>query len=71
MKSARFRFYAELNDFLPTSRRRIAFDQVFAGRVSIKHIIESLGIPHPEVDLVLVNGQSVDFSYLVQDGHSQ
>lgn len=68
MKPAHFRFYAELNDFLPRSRRQIAFDQMFEGRVSIKHMIEALGIPHPEVDLVLVNGQSVDFSYLVQDG---
>ena len=68
MKSAHFRFYAELNDFLPRSRRQIAFDAMFEGRVSIKHMIESLGVPHPEVDLVLINGQSVDFSYLVQDG---
>lgn len=41
---------------------------VFTGRVSIKDMIESLGVPHPEVDLLLVNGAPVDFDYLVQDG---
>lgn len=68
MKHAKFRFYAELSDFLPTAKRQIAFTHSFEGRVSIKHMIEALGVPHPEVDLVLVNGRSVDFSYLVQDG---
>jgi uncharacterized protein with PIN domain/sulfur carrier protein ThiS len=68
MKQAWFRFYAELGDFLPAAKRQIAFAHSFEGRVSIKHLIEALGIPHPEVDLVLVNGQSVDFAYLVQDG---
>lgn len=68
MKQVWFRFYAELNDFLPTARRQLAFAHSFEGRVSIKHLIESLGVPHPEVDLVLVNGRSVDFSYIVQDG---
>lgn len=31
-------------------------------------MIESLGIPHTEVDLILVNDESVDFSHAVQDG---
>jgi uncharacterized protein with PIN domain len=68
MKTANFRFYAELSDFLPAGKRQIAFAHSFEGRVSVKHLIEALGVPHPEVELVLVNGKSVDFSYLVQDG---
>jgi uncharacterized protein with PIN domain len=68
MKQVWFRFYAELNDFLPAVKRQVAFAHAFEGRVSIKHLIEALGVPHPEVELVLVNGRSVDFSYLVQDG---
>ena len=31
-------------------------------------MIESLGVPHAEVDLILVNGESVGFDYIVQDG---
>ena len=30
-------------------------------------MIESLGVPHTEVELILVNGQSVDFSYVVRN----
>lgn len=39
----------------------------FDGRRSIKDLIESLGVPHVEVDLILVDGVSVDFSYIVAD----
>jgi len=65
---ARFRFYAELNDFLPPPRRQRSFAHSFELSGSVKDMIESLGVPHPEVDLILANGQSVDFSYLVKDG---
>src|ERR1051326_8223062 len=65
---ARFRFYAELNDFLPPNRRMVTFDCEFQGQQTVKHLIESLGVPHTEVDLVLVNGRSVDFAEIVQDG---
>ncbi|MCW5852583.1 MAG: Mut7-C ubiquitin/RNAse domain-containing protein [Anaerolineae bacterium] len=67
MPQATFRFYAELNDFLPPSRRQ-EFAYEFQGRGSVKDLIEALGVPHPEVDLILVNGVSVDFGCLVQDG---
>src|SRR2546421_13022901 len=66
MSVAYFRFYAELNDFLAPARRMLTFAHSFRGRVSIKDMIEALGVPHTEVDLILVNGVSVDFSYLVR-----
>ncbi|NLF53561.1 MAG: Mut7-C ubiquitin/RNAse domain-containing protein [Thauera phenolivorans] len=66
--SAHFRFYAELNDFLPPPRRRVAFTAACADKATVKHAIEALGVPHTEVELVLVNGESVDFDRLVQDG---
>ncbi len=68
MSRATFRFYAELNDFLPADRRQAAFSHAFRGRPSIKDMIESLGVPHTEVDLILANGESVDFQYLIHDG---
>jgi len=68
MKVAYFRFYAELNDFLPPPRTFVAFAQSFEVSGSVKDMIESLGVPHTEVDLILANGESVDFSYLVQEG---
>jgi uncharacterized protein with PIN domain len=65
---AHFRFYAELNDFLPPDKKQRTFSHSFELNASVKDMIEALGVPHTEVDLILVNGQSVDFSYLVQDG---
>nr|WP_290225082.1 Mut7-C RNAse domain-containing protein [Trichocoleus desertorum] len=68
MERAYFRFYAELNDFLPLHKRQANFVHVLKETAAIKDSIEALGVPHPEVALILVNGESVDFSYLVQNG---
>ena len=62
------RFYEELNDFLPPAQRKKDIIHAFRGRRSVKDLVESFGVPHVEVDLVLVNGASVDFSYIVSDG---
>lgn len=66
--TAWFRFYEELNDFLPARRRKTRFAYRFTRRASIKDVIEALGVPHTEVELLLVNGNSVDFSHIVADG---
>jgi uncharacterized protein with PIN domain/sulfur carrier protein ThiS len=68
MKCCALRFYAELNDFLPEEKRQITFNHFFWGQPTIKDLIESLGVPHTEVHLILINGESVDFSRRVQDG---
>lgn len=68
MKQAYFRFYAELNDFLPPELRQRPIPYTFEVSGSVKDAIEALGVPHTEVDLILVNGESVGFSYLVQGG---
>lgn len=67
MRTLYLRFYEELNDFLPPDRRKIAFRHVIDRNASVKDVIESLGVPHTEIELILVNGVSVDFSYAVQD----
>ncbi|HBE41089.1 MAG TPA: twitching motility protein PilT [Bacteroidales bacterium] len=67
MKVVRLRFYEELNDFLPTARKKEPFLHQFTGNPSVKDLIESLGVPHAEVDMILVNGSSVDFSYKPTD----
>jgi len=68
MASAHFRFYEELNDFLPPERRKVGFEHAFAGRPAVKDVIEALGVPHTEVDLILMNGESVDFPSPLMDG---
>lgn len=66
--SAEFRFYEELNDFLPAARRKQAFEWRFRGTPSVKDTIEAIGVPHTEVDLVLVDGRSVGFDELLHGG---
>ena len=63
-----FRFYEEINYFLPKEKRKVRFTHNYTVRASVKDVIESLGVPHTEVDLILVNGKSVGFDYLINDG---
>ncbi len=63
-----FRFYEELNDFLPADRRKVTFTHELNRRTSVKDMIESFGVPHTEVEIILVNGESVGFSTIVQNG---
>jgi uncharacterized protein with PIN domain len=65
---AEFRFYEELNDFLAPALRKRAFAYAFNGTPSVKDAIEAIGVPHTEVDLVLVDGQSVDFTRRLTGG---
>jgi len=67
MHTVYIRFYEELNDFLPKEKRKIRFEHHYIDRTSVKDLIESLGVPHTEVDLILVNGKSVSFGYLIND----
>jgi hypothetical protein len=68
MPEAHFRFYAELNDLLRPGRRAKWLPFPVRTPVSVKHAIETFGVPHTEVDLVLVNGCSVDFAHTVAPG---
>lgn len=63
-----FRFYAQLNDFLPAFRRYRRFHHQLPGPASVKDVIESLGVPHPEVDVIVVNGIPEPFAYRLDDG---
>ncbi|WP_266170126.1 Mut7-C RNAse domain-containing protein [Dyella subtropica] len=68
LHTAEFRFYEELNDFLPMARRKRTFAHAFDGTPAVKDTIESLGVPHTEVDLILVDGTSVRFAYRLRGG---
>lgn len=62
------RFYAELGDFLAPAQRARTRSEPLERRTSVKDYIEACGVPHPEVDLIVVNGLPVGFEYLVQPG---
>jgi uncharacterized protein len=62
------RFYAELNDHLAPDEQYRTIERSFVVPGSVKDVIESCGVPHTEVELIAVNGESVDFAYRVRDG---
>lgn len=67
MKTATFRFYDELNDFLPPERKSAAFEHPFEFSSSLKDMIESFGVPHTEIGLVLLNGKPSRMDASVSD----
>ena len=62
------RFHKELNDFLRPEQRSKTISHDLKQPGSIKDLIESIGVPHTEIDLIIINGVSVDFDYLIQSG---
>jgi uncharacterized protein with PIN domain len=66
LRAAQFRFYEELNDFLPPDRRKREFDYAFDGTPAVKDVIEAIGVPHTEIDLILVDGKSVGFDHRLE-----
>jgi len=66
--TATFRFYEELNFFLPKENQKQDFEVEFKGHPAIKDTIEAIGVPHTEVEVILVNGHSAGFEYQLQHG---
>lgn len=62
------RAYGELNDFLPEDIRGREFQYSLNGGNDLKHIVESAGIPHTELEIILLNGVSVGFGAKVEPG---
>jgi uncharacterized protein with PIN domain len=63
------RCYEELNAYLPRQKRKITFEHEFKPGDNIEQIIKSLHIPKDAVDLILVNGKSVDLHYRPRSGN--
>jgi len=63
-----FRFYEELNDFLQPRQRKHTIVHDFDGTPSVKDRIESFGVPHTEVDLIVVDGEPVGFDHRLSGG---
>jgi uncharacterized protein with PIN domain len=68
MITCSFRFYGELNNFLPPVRRGHAIAALCARAATTKHMIEAIGVPHTEVELLLVNGAPARFDRLLEHG---
>ena len=68
MAKGTFRFYEELNDYLPQHQKKVDIETEFIEKRYIKETIEGFGVPSSAVDMVLVNGTPVDFQYILKDG---
>ena len=68
MPEAVFRFYEELNDFLPAPLRKKDLRRPFDGSPTIKDVVEAIGVPHTEIDLILVDGVSVGSEHRLAGG---
>lgn len=68
MMQTQFTFHGALNYFLPRNQKNTTLTHDFDWRASIKDMIEGIAPPHTEVALIVVNGVSVDFDHIVQDG---
>src|ERR1700757_1994938 len=62
------RAYAELNEFLGPGSRGATVRRPFRSHQTVKDVLEAMGIPHTEIDLILVNGNAVDFAHRPTDG---
>lgn len=70
MRSVTIRFYGELRELLPPAGRDGTVRREFRGRVPAKDLVESLGVPHPEVALLLVGGASVPLDHRLEGGET-
>lgn len=67
MAKATFKLHGALNFFLPPKKQHTLITMNFDWRGSLKDMLEAIGPPHPEVELVTVNGASVAWDYIMQD----
>jgi uncharacterized protein with PIN domain len=61
----RLKFHGDLNFFLK-GRSEASITRVLNERSSVKDVIEASGVPHPEVDLILIDGRPVDFAFVLE-----
>src|SRR5436190_2608423 len=61
--TVRLRFHGDLSCFLPKENRGAAITKTLREKTSVKDVIESCGVPHPEVDLICCDGVAVCFEH--------
>ena len=62
-KSSFFNFHGCLNDFLTAEDRGHALEYRVESTPAIKDAIEAMGVPHPEIGLIIAEGEVLSFSY--------
>lgn len=65
--TVRLNLHGDLDFFLRSGVRGRSIERSLGEKTSVKDVIESCGVPHPEVDLILVNGQPENFDYAIAE----
>jgi uncharacterized protein with PIN domain len=68
MKRAYLRFYEELNDYLPTDKQKRSFLCCYEGEATVAALLAAAGVPLSDIDLILINDESVDPAHVVRNG---
>jgi uncharacterized protein len=63
--TVRLNLHGDLDFFVHSGARGRRIERNLGEKTSVKDVIEACGVPHPEIDLILVNGQAVDFDYAI------
>lgn len=63
--TVRLNLHGDLDFFVRSGARDRRIERSLGEKTSVKDVIEACGVPHPEIDLILVNGQPVDFDYAI------
>jgi uncharacterized protein with PIN domain len=61
--TVRLNFHGDLGFFLKSKSPRV--ERRLAERTSIKDVIEACGVPHTEVDLILIDDATIDFAFVI------
>ena len=67
--SVRLNFQESLRFFLSKNAPG-TLEKILHEKTSIKDAIEACGVPHPEVDLILIDGSPVNFGFLLERQHA-
>ncbi|MFD1186155.1 Mut7-C RNAse domain-containing protein [Pontibacter rugosus] len=68
MNTASFRFHGALQDFLKKRERDQTISYTFKGAPAVKDAIEAMGVPHPEVDVILLNKKPATLQQAISAG---
>lgn len=65
--TVRLQFHGDLTVFLVPKSSGSVIERQLTEKTSIKDVIESCGVPHPEVDLILIDNRAVGFDQTVEN----
>ena len=60
--------HGDLNDFLPRDLRGLEVRRQADEHRAVKDLLEALGVPHPEISAITVNGAPAGFAHRLRDG---